>query len=734
VLFDKTGKTLEIYPNGKSNNYTIPDDVTSIGDFAFISCVDLASITIPNSVTSIGSHTFTLCGNLKSIVFPDSMSTIGGIAFSGTQIQTITLPPSIQEFGIALSFSGSGIGGPFADMPDLENIVFEPGTKAIAANAFSGITAPVNVYMPKSVESISPDSGLSSNTIVYAFADSFAEGYVRDNGIPYETIPIVIAEDLPKGYQYLPYSLSFASSPGSWLEVVERKLPDGLIISETLGGNRTQGEIWGVPTEHGTFPVTLRATNGTPYLLTDEVPFEINIEEYELLTWPGWEDQHNSKRIEIHLGTYDPVEGIHIVKLFDTEPEDVKMRIGCSYGDFIGLWIDGELLERSTIGTRDGDYHAREGSTVVTIYGRTLERINNNRKKNMHLGEDHIIAAEFKVGREPDGEQYKVAQNFRIRVVPNPNLKKDDNSNNANNAAGGTIRNTSINNRGNITGVSTETNTRDIAQPIPTPMERSSRTTIIIHADVSLDDTGTVAYATVLDDEVLDAAEEVAFAADQLGVQSAIQIQIDAPRSAIEFNLELTDVSMTALSESGVDTLIIACPRLGAMTVGKSTIAAIKNMQGGQKAEISIRHLSDASRVLSERQRLALNGDNAVMITIKSEGSYLSNLGGTMNVDLPYTLKPGQRAGGIYVYHLAGDGKATTMPSAYIESDSAVAFDTTHLSVYAIGYSAAAANATMPGTRTADRTYVMLSLLCAFLLLTWLIIKRLITMKGDIDA
>ena len=47
----------------------IPDNVTSIGDYAFCKCSSLTSIVIPNSVTSIGESVFYNCPKLKSINF-----------------------------------------------------------------------------------------------------------------------------------------------------------------------------------------------------------------------------------------------------------------------------------------------------------------------------------------------------------------------------------------------------------------------------------------------------------------------------------------------------------------------------------------------------------------------------------------------------------------------------------------------------------------------------------------
>ena len=47
---------------------TIPNSVTSIGDYAFRGCESLTSVTIPNSVTSIGSFAFDGCFKLTSVI------------------------------------------------------------------------------------------------------------------------------------------------------------------------------------------------------------------------------------------------------------------------------------------------------------------------------------------------------------------------------------------------------------------------------------------------------------------------------------------------------------------------------------------------------------------------------------------------------------------------------------------------------------------------------------------
>ena len=62
---------------------TIPNSVTSVGQYAFYYFHDLTFISIPNSVTSIGDHAFYSCSGLTSITIPSSVTSIGDNAFDG---------------------------------------------------------------------------------------------------------------------------------------------------------------------------------------------------------------------------------------------------------------------------------------------------------------------------------------------------------------------------------------------------------------------------------------------------------------------------------------------------------------------------------------------------------------------------------------------------------------------------------------------------------------------------
>lgn len=68
VLFNKDKTTLVFCSKGKTGSYSIPNSVTSIGDWAFESC-HLTSIGIPNSLMSIGDYAFGRCYGLKDIYY-----------------------------------------------------------------------------------------------------------------------------------------------------------------------------------------------------------------------------------------------------------------------------------------------------------------------------------------------------------------------------------------------------------------------------------------------------------------------------------------------------------------------------------------------------------------------------------------------------------------------------------------------------------------------------------------
>jgi len=103
VLFDKSGRTLICYPEGKSGAYTIPLSTTVIERGAFYHCRRLTSVTIPTSVTMIGDSAFFGCSSLTSVTIPSSVTTIGNVAFYDTNLTNVTLSRRTRVEGYAFN-------------------------------------------------------------------------------------------------------------------------------------------------------------------------------------------------------------------------------------------------------------------------------------------------------------------------------------------------------------------------------------------------------------------------------------------------------------------------------------------------------------------------------------------------------------------------------------------------------------------------------------------------------
>ena len=104
VVFNKNQTTLIQCPGGKAGSYTIPDSVTSIGDYAFSGCTSLTRVTIPNSVTSIGNEAFASCTSLTSVYFQGNAPSAGSGVFGGANSAIIYYLPETRGWGA--SFAG----------------------------------------------------------------------------------------------------------------------------------------------------------------------------------------------------------------------------------------------------------------------------------------------------------------------------------------------------------------------------------------------------------------------------------------------------------------------------------------------------------------------------------------------------------------------------------------------------------------------------------------------------
>ena len=83
-----------LFLNGEEiTDLVVPDDVKSIGRYAFYCCSGLRTVTIPDSVTSIDESAFSECSGLISAWIGDRVATIGSYAFYHcSRLATISIP------------------------------------------------------------------------------------------------------------------------------------------------------------------------------------------------------------------------------------------------------------------------------------------------------------------------------------------------------------------------------------------------------------------------------------------------------------------------------------------------------------------------------------------------------------------------------------------------------------------------------------------------------------------
>lgn len=156
----------------------IADSVTSIGNFAFLSCENLTEITLPKNLTEISLYAFCYCYSLGNINIPASVTAIGNGAFFGCDSMTeIIVEEGSESFtavdGVLYAKDMSRlvsyptgkadtdytiadgvteiIGGSFGSNDNLVNVVIPDTVTTITEGAFDSCSKIEEIILPESV-------------------------------------------------------------------------------------------------------------------------------------------------------------------------------------------------------------------------------------------------------------------------------------------------------------------------------------------------------------------------------------------------------------------------------------------------------------------------------------------------------------------------------------------------------------------------------------------------------
>ncbi|MDO4295478.1 MAG: putative Ig domain-containing protein [bacterium] len=207
--------------------------------------------------------------------------------------------------------------------------------------------------------------------------------------------PSIITEKLDDAVKYVPYSYMVATNNmHDWnqvgFEVVEGKLPEGLELYYNTG------EIYGVPTESGEFPIKVMAEYSREEFEPSYAEFTLTVKRNSNTNVYLASDE--GYHIETPVGRLTS-EGSYEYSLSNTN-DQLFVSVG-QFREFEGFWLNGEKLV-------DGeDYTKDEGSTRITIKSQTL--------KNKAVRGTNTIAAEFRVDGQREKELKRTAQNFMLK-------------------------------------------------------------------------------------------------------------------------------------------------------------------------------------------------------------------------------------------------------------------------------------------------------------------------------
>jgi hypothetical protein len=160
VLFNKGTNTLIQCPGGKAGSYTLPNTVTTIGNYAFRACDSLTSVTIGTNVTNIGDEAFSSCHSLTNVTIANSV--IGDAEFNGcTNLTSITIGNSVANIGSYAFSSCSSLTGvtipnsvtnigdsAFIYCTSLKGVYFCGNAPSLGGSVFFGANESVVYYLP----------------------------------------------------------------------------------------------------------------------------------------------------------------------------------------------------------------------------------------------------------------------------------------------------------------------------------------------------------------------------------------------------------------------------------------------------------------------------------------------------------------------------------------------------------------------------------------------------------
>lgn len=124
---------------------TIPDSVTDMGAYIFKDCAKLTSVRLPSGITTIPESIFQNCTALETFAIPEGVTDTSWSSFEGcSALKSVTVPEGFTAFG----------NSAFKDCISLEAINIPESLVTINNKAFGGCTSLTEIILNENIKTI----------------------------------------------------------------------------------------------------------------------------------------------------------------------------------------------------------------------------------------------------------------------------------------------------------------------------------------------------------------------------------------------------------------------------------------------------------------------------------------------------------------------------------------------------------------------------------------------------
>ena len=229
--------------------------------------------------------------------------------------------------------------------------------------------------------------------------------------------------------------------------------------------------------------------------------------------------------------------------------------------------------------------------------------------------------------------------------------------------------------------------------PAPTPTvtapvvsTEKSGTTVVgkTTAEAKIDSNGNAA-AVVTKSQIAEAVSKAAAEAAKStpGTNAIVEIKVNAKSDAKSVETSIPVAAINTMIDNKIDELIITTP-IAEITLDQKTLSGISN-ETGTDVKITVSKVDAAA--LSEKVKQTVGDVPVYNLNVKIDNKTISEFGGNVEIEIPYTLKLGEDKNAIVIYSINAEGKAEIVSNcAYDIKAQKITFNTDHCSQYVLGY------------------------------------------------